>query len=81
MTANRLTPNLPVSTPPKMERKTPGSAASHTRLLAEACVNPNSPVKVGSNGGIDCVEKRKATDEKTATKRFTCFPEIRLQQP
>ncbi|MGO9645032.1 MAG: hypothetical protein ACLPY5_09825, partial [Candidatus Bathyarchaeia archaeon] len=80
-TANRLTPNLLVSTPPKIERKTPGSAASHTRLLAVACVNPNSPIKVGSSGGIDWVENRKAVEEKTATKRFTCFPETSLQQP
>jgi hypothetical protein len=72
---------LPVSRPPKIERKTPGSAASHARLLAAACVNPNSPIKIGSNGGIDCIENKKATEEKTATKRFLFFAENRSQQP
>jgi len=74
--ANRLTPNLPASPPPGIERKTLGSAASQTRLLAAAWVRPNSPIKVGSSGGIACIENRKAIDERTATERLTRFPEF-----
>lgn len=78
-TANRLTPNLPVRTPPKIDRKTPGNAASQTRLLATAYVSPNSLIKVGSSGGIACIENRKEMDEKTLTKRLVRFPGTSLR--
>jgi len=78
-TANRLTPNLPVRTPPKIDKRTPGNAASQTRLLATAYVSANSPIKVGRSGGIACRENRKEMDEKTLTKRLTRFPGTSLQ--
>ena len=67
-----FTPDFATSNPPRIDKKRPGIATSHIRLLAEVKLNPYSAIIKGSRGGIACMEKRKANMVKKLVKRILC---------
>jgi hypothetical protein len=69
-----FTPYFTTSNPPSIDKKRPGIATSHIRLLAEVKLNPYSAIIRGSKGGIACMEKRKANIVKKLVKRILRRP-------